>query len=207
MRPPEVRRYVGATAEEAQMRFQQDLPAWVAAGWEPFARDWHGTALIVTYLMRGTPPPSPSPGPPPPSTAAQPQQRTWAATAIVIGGAIVVLSAFLPWVSASALFASISKVGVEGDGVFTAAAGVVVILAGLAGISTSWAWVVALVAALAAGGIGVMDLQDVQARIAGLESEAFVAQVGLGLWGTVAGALVATVAALYQGFVVGSGED
>jgi hypothetical protein len=118
-----------------------------------------------------------------------------------------VLSAFLPWVSASALFASISKVGVEGDGVFTAAAGVVVILAGLAGISTSWAWVVALVAALAAGGIGVMDLQDVQARIAGLESEAFVAQVGLGLWGTVAGALVATVAALYQGFVVGSGED
>jgi hypothetical protein len=98
------------------------------------------------------------------------------------GAGVVVLAAFLPWVSA--IFAS--KAGVEGDGVIT------LVLGGLAGLMAwkmprQWANVLVGLAGITVSSIALLDAN----HISQLASERDIAvTIGMGLWLTALGGIV-----------------
>ncbi len=117
---------------------------------------------------------------------------------VVVGGAMVVAGSFLPWTSVSGI-GSFSRGGLDGgDGWITAGAGAVVVVAGLMSFGAgSSARLVALVSSVVAGTIGVVELRDVQERIDSVESDLFVAQVGIGISVILSGAAVGDVASFF----------
>jgi hypothetical protein len=123
--------------------------------------------------------------------------------AIGLAGILAAVCAVLPWVTATTVFGSVSRNGIDqgGDGLITAGAGVVVALLALGvwerGRAVRW---LVVVAGLVVTGIGIMDFADVQDRISELEDEAdgyATGSTGIGLYGTILAGLAILALGLY----------
>lgn len=145
-------------------------------------------------------PPAPSPQPVPASAA--PARLALSPTAIlaVVAGVLAAVGAFLPWATVSSGFLSLSKSGVEGDGVFTAGAGAVAALYGLLraiqpALVTTAVRILLLIIAAFIGWVGITDLGSVTRAVAGLD-ESILGSIGIGLYVTIFSAILLAVAAI-----------
>lgn len=123
-------------------------------------------------------------GPPALTAAAKPTSYVWTTAG---GGALIALGSFLPWMSATTIFGTLSKSGLDGggDGLFTLAVGALFVVLGLtalSGVSDRRRWItVALGSVLAI--LLVVELADLNKRVAGIPTSAFAyANVGPGIW-------------------------
>jgi hypothetical protein len=130
---------------------------------------------------------------------ARPPAFFWVAIA---GAAVVIVAAFLPWVSANAVFyGRIETRGIEGDGVATLVLGVVVGFIALARFriddrARSVA-IVGIVCSLLVIVVGVWDFLDTQRRVRDLNQSIAGfgrANVGIGLYLTIAGGVAMLLA-------------
>jgi hypothetical protein len=104
----------------------------------------------------------------------------------LVAAGLIVIGSFLPWIKVTTIFGSVTRAGFDtGDGKFTALLGVLA----FAALFVEWG-IVARLAGLVAGAIGVYDLVDVE-RIA--DEEAASVSSGYGLWIMIFGALVVLV--------------
>lgn len=121
----------------------------------------------------------------------------WAA---LVGVALVVVGSFLPWASVSAFGQEVNVDGMDGDGPLTLIGGVLVgalVLAAHLQRPARWKVVTALVVAALVTLIAVIDVVDVNSRVADVEGDFAVdleAAIGIGLWLVLAGGIVATLA-------------
>ncbi len=157
--------------------------------------------------MSHTPPMSPHyrpPGTPTEPTTPYQRPRTITAPQIItgIGGLLLIGGAFLPWIKVTAFIATLEVSGVDGDqgdGWLTLACGAVALVVLLLA-NKSIRGLVALLAGAAASWVAISDLIDVRDRIDQLTATAngvnVHASVGIGLWASVAGAVVVVVGAL-----------
>jgi hypothetical protein len=119
----------------------------------------------------------------------------------LLGGVLIVLGSFLPWLTATAPFVgTISRNGMEGgDGVITLILGVVTILIGVTQLTgTNLPTLLQrspIVTGAIAGIVAVTNYLNVQQRIEDVreESELIAASVGAGIWTLVVGAVLAIV--------------
>ena len=116
-----------------------------------------------------------------------------------IGGGAVALGSLLPWATFTAPFiGQLEVAGTQGDGKATLALGAAIGVLGVLeltgrGISRVW-WVVLGCAALALV-VGVYDMATVSDAVSETNASEFVvAQVGVGLYVVIAGALLALIA-------------
>jgi hypothetical protein len=158
------------------------------------------------------PPPQPPAGPPPSPrrgrdvVVGRPRPYFW----VTIAGAVAaVVAAFLPWVTVRAAFLSVSKNGVDGDGRITAVVAVVVGIIAVVNLRTARKSTAALVTIGVLGAIialiGIVDFVDVKSRIADLtaeEARLVTADVGVGLYLTIAAGV-----AIVVGAVLGTAGD
>lgn len=110
---------------------------------------------------------------------------------LILGGSVLlIVGAFLPWVQMTApLFGRLSMPGIEGDGVITAVAGGLALLAasplfGRRPLSLGRALAV-LVMSVVGGVVSVATARNVAGGVDTLDPE-FFGQVGVGLWFTTA---------------------
>lgn len=122
----------------------------------------------------------------------------WVALA---GVALIVVGSFLPWASVSILGQEVTVDGMDGDGAITLIGGVLVGALALAAHlqrPARWKVVTALVVAALVTLVAVIDIVDVNSRVADVEGDFAVdieASIGIGLWLVLAGGIVATLAA------------
>jgi hypothetical protein len=161
--------------------------------------DYVSTVAGATTGNQTTAPPVSSPVAPRTGSVAP------ASVAAVVGGLLVAVGSFLPWVTASTVFGSLSRSGIDGggDGWVTLIAGSVIALLGLITINkpNRGANLLIAVAAAVAFLIVALDFSDIQSRIASVESESegmALGGVGIGLWMVALGAIVAFVASLMR---------
>ncbi|MFN2526935.1 MAG: hypothetical protein ABR505_11845 [Actinomycetota bacterium] len=124
-----------------------------------------------------------------------------------MGGALIGVGSFLPWISLKTGFGSITKSGMEGgDGYITLVAGIVAGLVGVAALSSKLGSGIALlpiIAALIAGAIGLINLVDIQGRVE--EFNVTAGQFGAGSLGSGLGAiLVGSLLCLVAGIMLRS---
>lgn len=130
----------------------------------------------------------------PPSLPPPPLPRTapGISALALIGGAMIVAGAFMPWKS----LGMISRSGVDagGDGVVTALLGLLAVLAATAPLR-GWRSVVCLLCGTVAALVGVVDIIAVQRQIDELAGGPFggAMQVGYGLYATVAGGVLTAI--------------
>ena len=115
-----------------------------------------------------------------------------------VGGLLVVVGSFLPWITLMAVFVgNMSRNGMEGgDGVISLVLGLACIASGIAYAMTKarWQGVAAMVLGIASAGLGFFELLDIQERIRSMAlGDAGVASVGAGLWAIIIGGLVAAI--------------
>lgn len=126
-----------------------------------------------------------------------------AAAVALIAGLLIAVGAFLPWISATSGFGSVSRSGMEGpDGLLAVGAGVVAAVSGLAGLSSARpkaAGVGPLIGGIVGGFIALANYLDVADRVSGINTEfgefGF-ASVGAGIWTIGLGALLALFAGI-----------
>ncbi len=181
------------------------------AGWyrDPSARHdhrwWNGTswtAHVMTLGLRsadyGDPDTSTDADVPEPAVpVAVARSRPLAAWVVVfVGAALLVVGALLPWGEATSKTASFSSDGIDGNGAITLIAAVVLVLVVLVvQRPTTAAWMVIATAAVA-GAIAVhdaVDLSDKAARLVEQGPPGVTANVGIGVWVTIAGAVISLV--------------
>jgi hypothetical protein len=141
-------------------------------------------------------PPTWQPPAQPPPSAVVP-----GATMTVLGGLLIVLGSFLPWLSFTAPFVgTITKNGMEGgDGVITLVSGVVTILIGVTQLTATrlpaFLHRSSIATGVITGVVATYDYLDVQRRIedAKAQSELIAASVGAGIWTLIVGAILAIV--------------
>jgi hypothetical protein len=112
----------------------------------------------------------------------------------LIGGAL------LPWVSTNSIFGSMSKVGIEDDGMFTAGIGVILLLTALLAKGKPgkiYSWVVS-VFGLIAFFLLVYTYTNVSAAVSSNASEMLIASVGSGLYVSFLGAILAFIGGLLR---------
>lgn len=119
----------------------------------------------------------------------------------LLGGAVTVLGSFLPWATVAGPFMNVARGGMDADGRFT-------VLLGLVAVGVGWARLagsphVGLQRAPIGLGvlvalIAVLDMQDVEARLATVRSAYVLGAVGPGLYLVLLGGL----AMMVGGFVV-----
>jgi hypothetical protein len=111
------------------------------------------------------------------------------------GAAALVLGSFLPWVSATTVFGSISINGMDGDGKLTALLGVISCLVMFQGITKAArsAYLTGTIFAAVAGVVVAYDFANISSEIAGSPNDYAVAQIGTGLYICGAGAVAATI--------------
>lgn len=118
----------------------------------------------------------------------------------LLGSIGLVGGALLPWVSANSIFGSMSKVGIEGDGMFTAGIGVILLLTALLakgkpGKIYSWAvsifWLIAFF-------LLVYTYTNVSAAVSNEASGMLIASVGTGLYVSFLGAILAFIGGLIR---------
>lgn len=128
-----------------------------------------------------------------------------ASIAVIAGGLLIAIGSFLPWVTASTIFGSLSRSGIDagGDGWITLVAGTVIAVLGLVTLTNpnrAANLLVAIGAAVAAV-IFALDFSDVQGRVSDLESSSegmALGGVGIGLWMVALGAIVSFIASLMR---------
>ena len=153
-----------------------------------------------------TPPPSAAPAPTsPPGPAAWATPATGAAglnlaaVAVIIGGAIYAVAAFLPWVSMSApLIGTVTRSGMEGgDGYIVVAIGAVLVLAGVQGFRgtvSARMRVLTMLVAAAALGLTALEYNNIRGVIDGIDADyRDLATVGLGVSAMAVGGVLALV--------------
>ena len=119
---------------------------------------------------------------------------------VVIGAALMIVGAVLPWREAQVGHLSVSSTGIDGDGAITIvfAAGIVVLLVVLAG-SRLLGWSLVALSA-AAGAFALYEIVDTSRKADDLVHAAasgrVTASVGAGPWVVLLGALVALVGAV-----------
>ena len=119
---------------------------------------------------------------------------------VVIGAALMIVGAVLPWREAQVGHLSVSSTGIDGDGALTIvfAAGIVVLLVVLAG-SRLLGWSLVALSA-AAGAFALYEIVDTSRKAHDLVHAAasgrVTASVGAGPWVVLLGALVALVGAV-----------
>jgi hypothetical protein len=119
-----------------------------------------------------------------------------------LGAAVVIVGAFLPWVSANAVFfGRIETRGIEGDGIGTLVLGAVVAFIALARFRVDdrarSVAIVGLVCSLLVIVVGVWDFLDTQRRVHDLNTSIAGfgrANVGIGLYLTIAGGIAMLLA-------------
>jgi hypothetical protein len=112
----------------------------------------------------------------------------------LIGGAL------MPWVSANSIFGSMSKSGIEGDGMFTAGIGVILLLIALLAKGKPgkiYSWAVS-VFGLFAFFLLVYTYTNVSAAVSSNASEMLIASVGTGLYVSFLGAVLAFIGGLIR---------
>jgi hypothetical protein len=107
---------------------------------------------------------------------------------VLIGGVLAALGSFLPWITATAAFVgTISRNGFDGggDGIITAALGIVIALLGISLLARSGSPRVARIGAIACaavlGWVTITDINSVNDRIRSIDSNVATASVGMGL--------------------------
>lgn len=122
-------------------------------------------------------------------------QRT-AALVALIGGALMAIGSFMPWVSARTGLGSVTVTGTDGDGVFSLALGAIVALIALVHLDRLIS--VGMRLAIGAGGlVGIViawiDIQAVNERIERIDSDLVAASVGAGLYILAIGSAIAVL--------------
>jgi hypothetical protein len=159
-----------------------------------------------TWQPTAQPPESPPaaaqpPESPPPAGLVR-NQMVPGATMIGLGGLLIVLGSFLPWLTATAPFVgTISRNGMEGgDGIITLILGVVVtILIGVSQLTATRMPALlqrsSIVTGVITGAVAIYDYVEVQRRIEDVkeQSELISASVGAGIWTLIVGAILAIV--------------
>lgn len=117
---------------------------------------------------------------------------------VLVGAALLVIGALLPWATISGPFFNFSANGVEGDGVFTLVAGLVVAAIITLGKARRGAAVASLIIGGLAGMLTVFTMANVSNAIDEAEATEFagVASVGVGLWLTGVAAVVVLVGSI-----------
>jgi hypothetical protein len=136
-------------------------------------------------------------------TAVEAKSDAWFWIAVCAAG-VAVVAAFLPWISATTVFGSISRSGVDyGDGFFTAGLGVGVGAIALTlrrgrrrEVSTGIALVVCSALMVV---VSVWDWFQVNGRVRSIESQVAVGSVGFGLYLTMAAGIAGVVAGVMRG--------
>lgn len=173
------------------MNFEPPSAALPPAGWHDDPHDptsfryWDGSAWTAQRAPKFTPaPPGPAPG------LAATVRSTWEAPRILVaaGATAVILGSLMPWVSVSTGFGSISKNGIEGDGVISLIAGAAVLVLVVVGRYLGSLIVSALTTALL-----VFEIVDVNRAIDDIGSDFATASVGWGLWLSAVGAIIALI--------------
>jgi hypothetical protein len=145
-------------------------------------------------------PPAQPPSPPPPTGLVR-NQIVPGATMIGLGGLLIVLGSFLPWLTATAPFVwTISRNGMEGgDGIITLILGVVTILIGVSQLTAtrlpSLLQRSSIATGVITGVVAIYDYVDVQRRIEDVKEQTDLvsASVGAGIWTLIVGAILAIV--------------
>jgi hypothetical protein len=133
------------------------------------------------------------------STKASPNRL--AGGLVTAGGAIAVIGCFMPWISASAFFVTVTKDGISSpDGEIIAVVAAICTLLGVVMLARRVSLIVPIVLVLSAAlamWVVVVDYQDVSGRVASLGSTAGVlAQVGAGIYATGLGVIIWAIGAL-----------
>lgn len=115
---------------------------------------------------------------------------------VIVGAVLVFIGSFLTWVTVDIGFAEFSSTGTETtDGKLTAIAAGVMVVAGLLllarGVVRTAGMYVGLVAAVFAAVVLINDYLDVRERIANTPGDQASATVGIGVWVTGIGCLIA----------------
>jgi len=150
------------------------------------------------------------PPPSPPPTAAHHRQPAvlppnidvsdlpWAPWAIAGGGAVATLGVFLPWMSVVSGFGGIDVTGMDtDDGKIVVLLAIAVAIIGIVMLRTPKRMPVAALAVAVPGLIvSIIDYKDVSDRVSGVSSEFARAEVGYGLYMTIAGFAAAILGGL-----------
>jgi hypothetical protein len=120
---------------------------------------------------------------------------------IGLGGLLIVLGSFLPWLTATAPFVgTITRNGMEGgDGIITLILGVLTILIGVSQLTATRMPALlqrsSIVTGAITGAVAIYDYVEVQRRIEDVkeQSELISASVGAGIWTLIVGAILAIV--------------
>lgn len=147
--------------------------------------------------------PAAQPPPPPPSPPARLVRNPVVpgATMTGLGGLLIILGSFLPWLTATAPFVgTITRNGMEGgDGIITLILGVITILIGVSQLTATRLPTLLQRSSIATGVItgivAAFNYLEVQRRIedANEQTELVAASVGSGIWTLVVGAVLAIV--------------
>ena len=166
----------------------------------PGARFCASCGLDLAAAASGAPVMAPQPGVAAPLPVARPAGGTnGPALGMIAGGIIVIVGSFLPWLTATAAFVgTINRNGIDGggDGIFTAIAGGLLALGGVARAMRSgsprMARILGVISSAVAGIIAVVDIGNVNSKVADLtsNSSAVIATVGTGLYAVIVGAVV-----------------
>ena len=127
--------------------------------------------------------------------------RSSAAAVALLGGVGIIVGSIAPWATVSAGVFQRSVAGMDGDGKITIALGIVVALFALIAMTSTSSRAFAilmLLAALAAGAIGIYDTVNVSDKANEAESfsEYVSASVGWGLYVVIGGSTIALIGAL-----------
>ena len=133
------------------------------------------------------------------------RNQAWGAIA---GGALMFVGSFLPWVTVTTIFGTLSRSGVDGngDGIISAGLGIAAALIGVAllkrvsrplSLALTSPLSLALTGVAIVGGLLVyLDVTNIQRRLGDLGTDAALASVGIGLWVVGAGAALSLVMGL-----------
>jgi len=124
------------------------------------------------------------------------RNKAWGAIA---GGALMFVGSFLPWVTVTTIFGTLSRSGVDGNGIISAGLGIAAVLIGVAllkrvsrppSLALTSPLSLALTGVAIVGGLLVyLDVTNIQRRLGDLGTDAAaLASVGIGLWVVGAGA-------------------
>jgi hypothetical protein len=181
---------------------------WDGTRWTDHVADDGVTAVDPVLAPPPVVPPAPAPVPVTPAapTASTAGARSgWrpGTIAMVVGALVLAVGSIGPWAEISAGFFSQSVNGTDGDGTITLVAAILILVIAVVTASTnakSGLVVIALLAAMIAGGTGIIDAIDVRNRASDLADVTRFADahVGWGLWATIGGAAVALVGAFLR---------
>jgi hypothetical protein len=222
-RPPATPTQVAPPPQPPTQAPVPPVPPTPGPGWLPDPtgrfqyRYWDGTNWSASVSREGSTESDPIPGstqPPsmqaPPPLASPPRPSVpvapWSTSVkivVFVGAGALVLGSLLPWVKATAGVFTVTKNGIEGDGVLT------LILAGLAALlfgvikRRNVAAIVTLIIGVLAGAIAIYDIADISQKAHDLSTTSINVSASVGV-GLILAALAS--AAIVVGAIMGIAE-